>query len=121
MIRRKKVILKKADSRTRRKLRIQKKINGSTERPRLSVFRSLSHIYASIIDDNNGKVLISSSSLKLDAKGSGKEIAKQVGIDLGKKAVSANIKKVVFDRNGYIYHGRVLELANGARESGLVF
>jgi large subunit ribosomal protein L18 len=121
MIRRKKIVLKKANSRARRKLRIQKKINGSTDRPRLSVFRSLNHIYASIIDDSTGKVLVAASSLKLQDKGSGKEIAKNVGLELGKRAVTANIKKVVFDRNGYIYHGRVLELANGARESGLVF
>lgn len=86
MIRRKKVILKKADSRARRKIRIQKKVNGSTERPRLSVFRSSSHIYASIIDDNTGKVLVSASSLKLNSKASGKEIAKQVGLEIGKKS-----------------------------------
>ena len=91
--------------------------------PRLCVFRSNKNIYAQIIDDVNGKTLVSASTLEKDfeAGGSKKESAKKVGIAVAKKAVAANIKTVVFDRGGYQYHGRVKELADGAREGGLEF
>jgi len=109
------------------KSRIAKKIRGTTDRPRLVVYRSLHHMYAQVIDDTTAKTLVSASSLEKTmreelkgAKGQ-KEIAKKVGMAVAKKAVSANIKKVVFDRNGYLYHGVVKSLADGAREAGLEF
>lgn len=107
--------------------RIAKKIRGTTEQPRLIVYRSLKHLYAQIVDDNQNKVLVASSSKSKDLieeiksiKGR-KEIAKHVGISVAKKAIDKNIKKVVFDRNGYLYHGVVKALADGAREAGLEF
>lgn len=113
--------------RLRIKSRIVKKIRGTTERPRLTVYRSLNHMYAQIIDDSQSKTLVSASSLTTDlktelkgAKGQ-KEIAKRVGIFVAKKAVAKNLKRVVFDRNGYLYHGVVKSLADGAREGGLEF
>ena len=109
------------------KTRITKKIRGTTERPRLTVYRSLNHLYAQVVDDTQAKVLAASSSLAKDVrdelkavKGK-KEIAKRVGISVGKKALGQNVKKVVFDRNGYLYHGIVKSLADGAREAGLEF
>lgn len=102
------------------KRRIRKKIFGTANVPRLSVFRSNKAIYAQLIDDNNGLTIASASSSGLS--GSNKsEIAKQVGIQIGEKAKNAQVEKVVFDRNGYLYHGRVKALADGARESGLNF
>jgi len=91
--------------------------------PRLCVFRSNAHIYAQIIDDVNGKTLVSASSLEKDfeAGETKKETAKKVGAAIAKKALEANIKSIVFDRGGYQYHGRVKELAEGAREGGLEF
>ena len=105
------------------KQRIRKKVRGTTERPRLSVFRSNQSIYAQIIDDVKGITLASaSSSVKNAPKGSAKiELSKVVGVSLAKLAVEKGIKEVVFDRNGYLYHGRVKSLAEGAREGGLVF
>jgi len=100
---------------------IKKKANGL---PRLSVFKSEKHIYAQVIDDTTGRTLASSSSLVKDlkiAKGSTVEAAKVVGTDVAKKAIAAKIKEVVFDRGGYIYHGRVEALADAAREAGLKF
>ncbi|MBI2352688.1 50S ribosomal protein L18 [Candidatus Dependentiae bacterium] len=93
---------------------------GSLAKMRISVFRSLNHIYAQIIDDSTQKTVVSSSSLKMD-KGSldKKAIAKAVGIDLAKKAIAANIKDLCFDRGQYLYHGRVKSLAEGLREGGL--
>lgn len=115
----------KSLKRLRRKKSIRKKILGSSDRPRLTVFRSLKNIYAQIVDDSIGKTLVSCSSidknLKLSEKMSKNEISKKVGILLGKKALSNNIKKVCFDKNGYKYHGRVKNLADGSRESGLEF
>ena len=109
------------------KVRISKKIRGTTERPRLTVYRSLHHLYAQVVDDTQAKVLAASSSLTKDVrdelkavKGK-KEIAKRVGISVAKKALGQNVKKVVFDRNGYLYHGIVKSLADGAREAGLEF
>ena len=111
--------------RLRVKTRIVKKIRGTAERPRLTVYRSLNHLYAQIIDDSSAKTIVSASSLTKDlqeqvkkAKGQ-KEIAKQVGMYIAKKASDQNLKKVVFDRNGYLYHGVVKSLADGAREGGL--
>jgi large subunit ribosomal protein L18 len=108
-------------NRVKKKTRIRKIVKGTSERPRLCVFRSNSEIYAQIIDDLNAKTLVSFSSLKLDGKLSGKAQAKQVGLELAKIAKSSSLENVVFDRNGYVYHGRVQSLADGAREGGLKF
>ena len=111
-------------SRLARHQRVRKKISGTPECPRLCVFRSLSHIYAQVIDDVSGKTLVSASTLDADLKGSyggNKDAAKKVGLSIAKKAADAGIKEVVFDRGGYVYHGRVAELATGAREGGLNF
>ena len=89
--------------------------------PRLSVFRSGSHIYAQIIDDTSGKTLVSASSVKLKSKGKKSDISREVGKELAAKAMEKKIAQVVFDRGGYQYHGRVKALAEGARESGLKF
>jgi large subunit ribosomal protein L18 len=105
---------------------IRKRLRGNSERPRLSVFRSDKHIYAQIIDDLSGKTLVSASSMSPDlaplvaGKKKG-EKAKIIGIELAKRALAAEITKVAFDRNGFIYHGRVAALAAGAREGGLQF
>lgn len=112
----------KADRRTRIKRRIRKVVSGSTERPRLTVFRSNKEIYAQVIDDNTGKTIAAASSLKNDKlKGTKVEVANAIGKEVAEKAVGAGIKEVVFDRNGYLYHGRVKSLAEGAREAGLKF
>ena len=112
--------------RERRKLRIRKRISGDTERPRLSVFRSAKHIYAQVIDDTTGKTLAHASTLSKDLKGTfeGKkksDEAKAVGQLIAKLCKGQKIEKVVFDRNGYIYHGRVKALADAARAAGLKF
>lgn len=106
--------------------RLRYKISGTTQKPRLNVFRSNSNIYAQIIDDVNGATLVAASSLDKDLKDTleslnNTEVAKAVGKAIGEKAVSKGIESVVFDRGGYIYHGRVKELADGAREAGLKF
>ena len=111
----------KVNGRLKKKLRIRKKVSGSAERPRLCIFKSAKHIYASLIDDGSGKTLASFSSLHVDEKLSGVEMAKKVGVELAKKAIANNVNAVVFDRNGFIYHGRVKSLADGAREGGLNF
>ena len=109
-------------ARLRRHARVRKSVSGTKEVPRLNVFRSNSHIFAQVIDDENGNTLVSSSSVELKIKNGGNvEGAKTVGADIAKKAVKAGIKKVVFDRGGYQYHGRVEALANAARENGLEF
>jgi large subunit ribosomal protein L18 len=112
--------------RLRRKVSIRKRIHGTAERPRLSVFRSSKHIYAQAIDDVSGKVLAASSdleaALKADLEGKNKkDKAKVVGKAIGAKLVALQISSVVFDRNGYLYHGRVAHVADGAREAGLAF
>ncbi|MFL2665317.1 MAG: 50S ribosomal protein L18 [Dehalococcoidia bacterium] len=114
---------KKFDTRGRyiRHRRVRKKIIGLTDKPRLSVFRSNKHIHAQIIDDEKGATLVASSSLKLDETISKLDLAKIVGEDLADKAKSAGVKKVVFDRGGYKFHGRVKALADGARSKGLIF
>ncbi|MFZ5353466.1 MAG: 50S ribosomal protein L18 [Bacillota bacterium] len=113
-------------ARLKRHLRMRKKIEGTAERPRLNVFRSASNIYAQVIDDVKGVTLVSASTLDKEIKGQighggNKESAKAVGTLVAKRAVEAGIKKVVFDRGGYIYHGRIKELADAAREAGLEF
>lgn len=109
--------------RARIKMRIRKKISGSAEMPRLSVYRSNRDIYAQIINDNDGKTLVFASSKEkgFSAQGTKTEKAAQVGKVLAERAKSAGIERVVFDRNGYLYHGRVKSLADGAREAGLKF
>jgi large subunit ribosomal protein L18 len=111
----------KTERRKRIQLRIRKKISGTAERPRISVFRSNSQIYAQIIDDAAGKTLVSASSIELKSKGNKTEIASQVGKSLAEKAKGAGLTNVVFDRSGYLFHGRVKALADGAREGGLNF
>jgi large subunit ribosomal protein L18 len=111
-------------ARLRRHQRVRKNISGTAEKPRLNVYRSLNHIYAQVIDDVKGHTLVSASSL--DKEFGGKyggncEAAKEVGMMVAKKAVEKGIKQVVFDRGGYVYHGRVAALADGAREGGLEF
>lgn len=108
-------------NRKARHARVRKKISGSALRPRLNVYRSNANIYAQIIDDEEGKTLVQASSLEGEARnhGSNIESAKAVGLAVGKKALEAGIETVVFDRSGYLYHGRVKALAEGAREAGL--
>lgn len=112
--------------RLRKHLRVRKKVSGTQERPRLCVFRSLNNIYAQVIDDINGNTLVAASTLDAALKGKvegagNKDAAKEVGKLLAQKALDKGIKEVVFDRGGYIYHGRVKELADAAREAGLEF
>src|SRR3990167_4998259 len=110
----------KKEKRTKRHQRIRQKVKGTHLRPRLSIFRSNKHIYAQIIDDFEGKTLAAVSDKKLENK-SKIEKAKEIGLELAKGSVKNNVKKVVFDRSGYKYHGRVKALAEGAREVGLNF
>lgn len=115
---------KKDFRRTRIKLRIRKDISGTAERPRLTVFRSSKEIYAQLIDDLQGKTLLAASSNEkeiTDQKGTKSDKAKLVGKLIAEKALQAGITTVVFDRNGYLYHGRVKSLAEAAREGGLKF
>jgi large subunit ribosomal protein L18 len=112
------------EARRARHARVRKKVSGTTEIPRLCVYRSLKNIYVQIIDDTTGNTLVSASTLDAELKanyGGNKEAAKAVGLLAAKKALDANIKTVVFDRGGYVYHGRVAEVAAGAREGGLEF
>ncbi|MDZ4756955.1 MAG: 50S ribosomal protein L18 [Bacteroidota bacterium] len=111
----------KTDRRDKIRRKIRGSISGTAARPRLSVFRSNKQIYAQLIDDVAGKTLLASSSAKLDVKTNKIEIASLVGKTLAEKALESGIKEVVFDRGGYLYHGRVKSLAEGAREGGLVF
>ena len=118
--------LSKNVKRKKRHLRMRNKIVGTPEMPRLNVFRSSKNIYAQIIDDAEGVTLVSASSLEKDASekianGGNKDAAREVGKMVAKKALEKGIENVVFDRGGYIYHGRVKELAEGAREAGLKF
>ncbi len=119
-------MLLKADknkTRQKRHLRVRNRVAGTAERPRLNVFRSLAHIYAQVIDDEKGMTLAAASSLDKDFQGKGGNIAaaKAVGAAIAKKALAKGITEVVFDRGGYIYHGRVAALAEAAREGGLKF
>lgn len=116
----------KSEQRQRRHFRVRKKVYGTAERPRLNIYRSEKHIYAQVIDDDLGNTLVSASSIDKELKttiacGSNKEAAKAVGALIAKKSLDLGIKTVVFDRGGFIYHGRVKELAEAAREAGLDF
>ena len=119
--------IKRADiGRRRRQERVRKKVLGTDARPRICVFRSNKHIYAQVISDNQGKTLASVSTLsealaEAAKQTKGVETAKQVGLALAKACKEKNITKVVFDRNGFLFHGRVKAVADGAREGGLVF
>ncbi|HQT96759.1 MAG: 50S ribosomal protein L18 [Desulfobacteria bacterium] len=113
-------------ARQNRKGRIRKRIFGTEQRPRLSVFRSAKHIYAQLVIDSTGSTILAASTLSPDLKAEigdldKSDAAKKVGQWIGKKALEKNIRQVVFDRNGFLYHGRIKALADGARESGLVF
>lgn len=111
----------KIERRVKIKYRVRNKISGTTERPRMSVFRSNKQIYVQIIDDLSGKTLVAASSLGMTEKVTKKEQAAKVGEMIAKKAQEAGITTVVFDRNGYLYHGRVKEVADAARNGGLKF
>ena len=121
------VSMSSADSREKRKKRVRKKVRGTSENPRLSVFRSSKNIYAQIIDDTASKTLVDASSLskgisdEIRKKGGSKEGAVMIGKMIAERAIEKGIKKVVFDRNGFLYHGRVKSLAEAAREGGLEF
>ena len=117
---------KKVSARLRRKKRVRSRIQGTPERPRLNVFRSLKHIYAQAVVDTTGQTLASASTLSPELRGTFKytgnvEAAKKVGELIAKKCLEKGIPKVVFDRNGYLYHGRIKALAEAARASGLIF
>ena len=119
-------MVKKTDrkmERQRRHIRVRTKISGTAERPRLCVYRSNSNLYVQIIDDVAGKTLVQASTLdkEIKTKHANKEAAKEVGTLIAKRAMEKNIKNVVYDRGGYIYHGVVKELAEAAREGGLKF
>lgn len=117
----------RSEARLKRKSRVRKKVKGTPEKPRLSVFKSARHIYAQIIDDSQARTLIDASSLSKDVqeniegKGGSKEGAVIVGRAIAERALEKGIKKVVFDRNGFLYHGRIKALADSAREKGLQF
>ncbi|MDR2918458.1 MAG: 50S ribosomal protein L18 [Tannerella sp.] len=111
----------KDSRRIRIKRSVRSKVSGTSECPRLSVFRSNKQIYAQVIDDTTGKTLATASSLKLAEKMPKKEIAGKVGEAIAKTAQEAGVQTVVFDRNGYLYHGRIKELAEAARNGGLKF
>lgn len=115
--------LTKVEKRIRIKRRVRGKISGSAELPRLSVFKSNKEIYAQLVDDKEGKTLVSASSREkgVDPKGTKTEVSEAVGKAIAAKALAAGIENVVFDRNGFVYHGRVKALADGAREAGLKF
>jgi len=113
----------RARARARRKVSIRKRVTGTTERPRLSVFRTAGHIYAQVVNDTTGATLAAASTLSVEVEGhkGNKDAAKAVGTVLAEKAKVAGVSAVVFDRNGYKYHGRVKALADAAREGGLSF
>ena len=119
-------LAKKSESRLKRQVRVRKKVRGTTERPRLNVFKSARHIYAQLIDDVTGTTLVAASTLT-ESVGSGLkytgnvEAAGKVGAEIAKLALASDISAVVFDRNGFLYHGRVKALAEAARENGLTF
>jgi len=117
---------KKTESRLKRQVRVRKKICGTSQRPRLNVFKSARHIYAQLIDDTSGETLASASTL-IDEVASGlaytgnSEAAGKVGAEIARRALAQDITTVVYDRNGFLYHGRVKALAEAARENGLIF
>ena len=111
----------KLKSRLKKKIRIRKKIFGTENRPRLSIFRSAKHFYAQIVDDSTGKTLVEASTLSLENVKANKEGCKFIGQELAKRAKEKKITTVVFDRSGYLYHGKVKALAEAVREAGLSF
>ncbi|QVK09556.1 50S ribosomal protein L18 [Mycoplasma mycoides] len=112
----------KAEARKRRHFRVRQKVVGTAERPRLNVFKSNTNFYAQIIDDTKGVTLVFASTLKMDLKSKSNTLAAQkVAEEIAKKALAANITQVVFDRNGYLYHGKIKAFAETARENGLKF
>ncbi|MFV0379692.1 MAG: 50S ribosomal protein L18 [Anaerorhabdus sp.] len=114
--------ISKNKTRIRRHVRVRRKISGTPECPRLSVFRSNAHIHTQVIDDLNGKTLAATSSVQLKLENGGNiEAAKKIGAEIAKICKGLKIKKVVFDRGGYVYHGRVQALADAARDAGLEF
>jgi large subunit ribosomal protein L18 len=117
--------MSKPDSRLTRKMRIRRKLSGTTARPRLTVYKSLKHIYAQVVDDDTGKTVAFASSLSKELKGNDegdkKADAKRVGTLIASKCKAAKIDSVVFDRNGFPYHGRIAAVADAAREAGLTF
>lgn len=114
-------MITKNEKRLKIKARVRGKISGTAECPRLTVFRSNKQIYAQVIDDLTGRTLASASSLKIDEKLPKKEQASKVGELVAKNALEAGVEKVAFDRNGYLYHGRIKDLADAARKGGLKF
>jgi large subunit ribosomal protein L18 len=118
---------KKRDRWKKKKASIRKEVRGTPERPRLTIYRSAKHIYAQIVDDTTGKTLVSASTVSKDLREDLKkatsemEVCKMVGVHAGQRALAKNIQRVVYDRNGYLYHGRVKAVADGAREAGLKF
>jgi large subunit ribosomal protein L18 len=120
------VATKRRQARLKRQVRVRRKVRGTGERPRLCILRSAKHIYAQIIEDTTGTTLVSASTLCKEVseglKGTGNvDAAKAVGVAVAKKALAKDIKEVVFDRNGFLYHGRIKGLADAAREAGLTF
>lgn len=114
--------ISKVERRAKIKRRVRKNVTGTPEMPRLSIFRSNKEFYAQVIEDVNGKTLVGASSLKIKKDGLSKtDVAKAVGAEIAKKALAANIESVVFDRNGFLYHGRIKAFADSAREAGLKF
>jgi len=114
----------KKTARVRRKAHIRKRVRGTAARPRLSVFRSACHIYAQVVDDVSGRTLVAANTLQPSVQGEGAgniEGAKRVGVAIAERALAAGVSSVVFDRNGFLYHGRVKALADAAREGGLKF
>ncbi len=113
---------KRNEIRKRIHARIREKMTGTAARPRLNVYRSLNHIYAQVVDDQKGETLVAASTLQAKAKTGGNvAAAKEIGKSIAEQAVAKGIKRVVFDRGGYLYHGRVKALADAAREAGLEF
>ncbi len=113
---------KRNEIRTRIHVRIREKMTGTGERPRLNIYRSLNHIYAQVIDDQSGTTIASASSLQMKLKTGGNVAsAKEIGKAVAERAIEKGVKKVVFDRGGYLYHGRIKALADAAREAGLEF
>jgi large subunit ribosomal protein L18 len=120
-------VTRRAESRQKRKKRVRRRLQGTSERPRLCVFRSAKHIYAQVIDDTTARTLLAVSSLskevkpQLQGKGGNKEGAAVIGGSIAKRALEQGIRKVVFDRSGFLYHGRIKALAEAARQNGLEF
>ncbi len=116
----------KKEARFKRKQRIRKKVDGTAERPRLSVFRSAKHVYAQVVDDTTGRTLVAASSLDPAVRSMPKfeskvDMATHIGQVVGERALAEGIRKVVFDRNGFLYHGRIKAVSDGARKAGLDF